>query len=164
MKVRNSLLAVLVMPILGSGQEFDSTTMLVKHRRNARVADIDKFHAQQGGANRFKYVGWSVVRMGEESKRKNYENSTLFERVQFARIYDIVAVPNDSLYPEQWGLEKIQAPTAWDKATGNDVVVAVIDTGIDYEHPDLRDNLWTGPQGEHGYTASGGLLTVGGRD
>ena len=53
---------------------------------------------------------------------------------------------NDPLYGQLWGLDKINAPDAWAQGTGsNDVVVAVIDTGADYAHPDLADNIWTNP-------------------
>ncbi|MEA2069341.1 MAG: S8 family serine peptidase, partial [Verrucomicrobiota bacterium] len=52
--------------------------------------------------------------------------------------------PNDTELGQLWGLDKIQAPTAWDTATGSkDVVVAVIDTGMDMDHPDLVSNVWT---------------------
>ncbi|XVV16494.1 S8 family serine peptidase [Actinoplanes sp. CA-131856] len=40
------------------------------------------------------------------------------------------AVPNDPSYPSQWGLSKIKAPGAWAFTTGDDVVVAVVDTGV----------------------------------
>jgi subtilisin family serine protease len=56
------------------------------------------------------------------------------------------SLPNDPEYGEQWALPKIQAPEAWDMAKGDaSVIVAVIDTGIDYNHPDLQGNLWTNP-------------------
>ena len=46
-------------------------------------------------------------------------------------------------YEDMWGLHKIQAGDAWDIEKGsNDVIVAVIDTGIDYNHEDLADNVW----------------------
>lgn len=57
------------------------------------------------------------------------------------------APPNDPLYRsgDQWPLERISAPGAWERATGGDVVVAILDTGIDYAHPDLVANLWVNP-------------------
>ncbi len=51
--------------------------------------------------------------------------------------------PNDPRYTEQWYLRKIQAPSAWEKTTGNlDIKVAILDTGVYWQHPDLIDNIW----------------------
>jgi hypothetical protein len=50
-------------------------------------------------------------------------------------IYNINAIPNDSNYGQQWGMNKISAPAAWDLYTGsaanNDGLVCVIDTGTE---------------------------------
>ncbi|MBU1126657.1 S8 family serine peptidase, partial [Patescibacteria group bacterium] len=51
--------------------------------------------------------------------------------------------PNDTFYSELWYLPQISAESAWENATGSDgVVVAVLDAGIDLDHPDLVDNIW----------------------
>ena len=50
--------------------------------------------------------------------------------------------PNDELWDGQWGQKKIGAPAVWNKTTGSaDVYVAVIDTGVLYDHPDLKANM-----------------------
>jgi hypothetical protein len=42
-----------------------------------------------------------------------------------------------------WGIDRVKAPEAWAKGyTGQGVVVAVIDSGVDYNHPDLKNNIW----------------------
>lgn len=61
--------------------------------------------------------------------------------------------PNDPYYStsgawgqsfdDLYGLKKLQCAQAWDLSQGEGVVVAVIDTGIDYNHPDLSVNIWT---------------------
>jgi len=45
--------------------------------------------------------------------------------------------PNDPKYPEQWHLDKIDAPQAWDSENGYNITIAIADTGIDPDHPDL---------------------------
>ncbi|RKY03753.1 MAG: hypothetical protein DRP56_10840, partial [Planctomycetota bacterium] len=70
-------------------------------------------------------------------------------------LWRVQAIPNDSDFGELWAMHNtgqtggtvdadIDAPQAWDRTTGsNDVIVAVIDTGVDYAHPDLAANMWT---------------------
>ncbi len=67
------------------------------------------------------------------------------------------ATPDDPRYSEQWALNNtgrssgtadsdIDAPEAWKATVGSaETVVAVIDTGVDISHQDLRDNVWTNP-------------------
>ena len=54
-------------------------------------------------------------------------------------------VPNDPYWSLQWGPQKIEADWAWNTTTGShSVIVAVIDSGIDYTHPDVAANYVTG--------------------
>lgn len=55
-------------------------------------------------------------------------------------------VPNDEFYFAQWGLQMGNIPGLWGQTRGReDLVVAVIDTGIDYTHPDLQNKVVLGP-------------------
>jgi subtilisin family serine protease len=60
---------------------------------------------------------------------------------------------NDPRYGEQWGLRKISAEPAWQRAkdaNAPSVVVAIVDSGISATHPDLAGHLWDDGAGHHG--------------
>jgi thermitase len=52
-----------------------------------------------------------------------------------------VAFPNDPQYTRQWFLRRIGVQDAWKTTKGKGVNIAIVDTGIDYRHPDLRSNI-----------------------
>ncbi len=99
-----------------------------------------------------------------------FNTSDLVERVEPNYIYSIntvANVPNDPKLGELWGLANsgaadsdgtigtagvdIGALAAWDITTGSkDIVVAVIDTGIDYTHPDIAPNAWVNQAEKNG--------------
>ncbi len=63
--------------------------------------------------------------------------------------------PNDSLYGQQWSLQKINASAAWDITRGDStIVIAIVDSGVEWTHPDLAANIWANP-GETGLDAQG---------
>ncbi|MDP3789057.1 MAG: S8 family peptidase, partial [Candidatus Omnitrophota bacterium] len=95
---------------------------------------------------------------------EDLKNDPNIEYAEPNYIVSICLTPNDPLYPIQWPLSNtgqaypesgyynpppgtpdcdIDAPEAWDVSTGSpDIVVAVIDTGVDYTHRDINDNMW----------------------
>lgn len=78
-----------------------------------------------------------------EALLSQLQRTTGVEAAQPNRVFQLHYVPNDPLLNEQYALTNIKAFDAWDMERGDpNVLVAVIDTGVDYEHPDLRDNLW----------------------
>ncbi|MFZ9760296.1 MAG: S8 family serine peptidase, partial [Candidatus Kapaibacteriota bacterium] len=50
--------------------------------------------------------------------------------------------PNDSLWSKQWALEELNITKAWDISRGDNVLVSVIDTGCEIDHPDLKKNIF----------------------
>ena len=80
------------------------------------------------------------------------EQLSKLPEVQYAEpwfIYPVAHVsspPDDSLYGNQWGLQKINAAAAWDISAGDStVVIAIVDSGVDWHHPDLYANIWHNP-------------------
>jgi thermitase len=59
-------------------------------------------------------------------------------------IYRSCRTPNDPEFADQYAHQLIQMPEAWEISTGSrDIVIAVLGTGVDVNHPDLKDNIWT---------------------
>lgn len=92
-----------------------------------------------------------------ESVYKAYAASPGVESVLYDTIFHATVAPNDPVYPRQWDMTKMEIEKAWEITKGSDsVTVGVIDTGADYNHPDLKDHLIPG------YNALIG--TAGGQD
>ena len=84
-------------------------------------------------------------------------NHPALEYAQPNYLHFLDLTPNDPSFGDLWGLHNtgqsggtagadISATSAWDVTTGSsDVIVGVIDTGVDYNHPDLAANIWTNP-------------------
>lgn len=134
-------------------------------RRNARsivqakISDLnndeidDKYrNLKKGRIAKFALNGVSV-KNALEKLRKN--PAILYAEPNY--IVSASVTPDDSSFAELWGLNNtgqtggsddadIDAPEAWDISTGShDVIVGVIDTGVDHSHPDLMANIWTNP-------------------
>ncbi len=73
-------------------------------------------------------------------------------------------IMNDPALHKAWGLHKSNALDAWQLTTGSrDIIVAIVDTGIDLTHPDLKNNLWVNP-GESGIDSMGRNKATNGVD
>ncbi len=81
--------------------------------------------------------------------------------VEEDKVVEVALEPDDPRYGEQWHLPSISAPAAWDATTGSaSVTIAIIDTGVDYTHPDLAGRCVAGynyvarngdPMDDHGH-------------
>ncbi|MDD5136809.1 MAG: S8 family serine peptidase, partial [Candidatus Omnitrophica bacterium] len=90
-----------------------------------------------------------------------YKNDPAVEYAHPNYIAKINMLPDDPYYSSSgawgqsfrdlWGLVKIEAEKAWDTTQGEGIIVAVSDTGVDYNHPDLNANMWKDSDGHYGY-------------
>lgn len=82
----------------------------------------------------------SAVEALSRNKNVKYIESDSYN--QFVTALDNAVDPTDEVIP--WGVDRIDADLAWQYSTGKKVRVAVIDTGIDMDHPDLQANIHGG--------------------
>jgi subtilisin family serine protease len=124
------------------------------------LSEIKTFFATHKKKDKFYHLklkpGITVEQAIEE-----YKKNPDVEIVQPNYIYYPCVFPNDTSFSSLWGLHNtgqtvngttgtpdadIDVPEAWDISTGTStVVVAVIDSGVAYNHPDLQSNIWTNP-------------------
>ncbi|NVM03119.1 MAG: hypothetical protein HWN67_12325, partial [Candidatus Helarchaeota archaeon] len=77
---------------------------------------------------------------------KDYASIPEVEYAQLNYLYHLHKNKSNSELNEQWGLKIINVYEAWEIERGSrDVLVAIIDTGIDYLHKDLKENIWINP-------------------
>jgi len=125
--------------------------------RTDRIRSLAERSAVQLHASRD--LGWGMVGLSLQS---NLEGDALDQalatlradpEVEFAEVDQrryARALPNDTLYPSQWYLQGVEMSAAnfeaaWDTTTGAaDTVIAVLDTGIRFEHPDLEGRVLPG--------------------
>lgn len=104
-------------------------------------------------------AGWSVQPLGSGFFKLRAPNATQTTLTTWAsrngvmsidvnRVAKASLVPNDPLYGDanNWAFPRISAANAWDTHTGtSSTIVAVLDSGVDYNHPDLAANMWRNP-------------------
>jgi hypothetical protein len=138
--------------------------ILVRFRSGTSSAAVEALHHAVGGQHVRSWSsveGLELVRLAagtsiRDAVRGYRQNlNVLYAEPNY--IYHALTTPNDPKFSQLWGLQNtgqnlgtagadIHAPQAWSLSTGSsNVVVAVIDTGIDYNHEDLKANVWSNP-------------------
>ena len=124
--------------------------LLVQPRAGLSEAEFDKIIKKQGGKQVGKIEGINVrvIQLPPQASEKAVEALLKNNKhLKFAE-RDMIVRPegtaNDTYYSSAWHLPKIGATTAWDVTTGDNVVIAVLDSGVDATHPDLAGRLIPG--------------------
>ena len=120
-------------------QQFELKTKKIAEKFNTiRVRNITLFKGKSHVLQRWDFSNSKDLSMAKLGLQK--ENGIL--GFQQDTIVQIQKTPNDLYFSKLWGMQNIKAPYAWDKKTGSkNIVVAVIDTGIALNHPDLKNNI-----------------------
>ncbi|ETR72670.1 MAG: hypothetical protein OMM_01537 [Candidatus Magnetoglobus multicellularis str. Araruama] len=158
---------------------YADSQIVVRFRKNAKAKEKIELMKEMG-AEDIKTIDddieiWIVQPGTVKEKVLRYYNHPACLFIEPNYIRSINEIPNDPGFSNMWGLHStgkkltayynyptlpdgdIDIPEAWDytnQIDASEVVIAVIDTGIDYEHEDLQDILWDNP-GETGLDESG---------
>jgi subtilisin family serine protease len=166
-----------------AADEFVPGEVIVRVRGGATQQAIEQIDADANadGDQQIADIGDSQirklsVRSTVESAIRNLSGNSWVEYAEPNYILHANLAPNDPRYGELWGMKNtgqviggvagkpgadISAESAWNTTTGTAaVIVGVVDTGVDYSHPDLAANIWNNPggvggcpAGTHGYNA-----------
>lgn len=164
----NQFAESLDIPISETG--ISTSNIIVKFRDKATEAAVRKAISEGPSFHRFESSGAHLIPIPKRADNQEVlaHIGALRELagVEYAypdyQIHTLLT-PTDRLFTKQQGLDDsdvkrdadIDAPEAWDVSTGSrDIKVAVIDSGVDYNHPDLIDNIWTNA-GEMGTDSNG---------
>lgn len=134
-----------------------STEIDLKSTNDYYVTDVDKlFTSDDNTCTYFSGMVHYSDRFKLEDIISEMNNSGIFQNVEAdATLYtDVVpSSKTDSYMAHEWYLDAINTSEAWktlNKAPGEGVVVAVIDTGVDYTHGDLKNSMWVNEQEAYG--------------
>ncbi len=146
------------------GQKYIPDEVLVRFKPGTSRAAMLSSHARVGGTIKREFTsvdrlhlvklsGGTSLKAALHTYRRN--PSVLYAEPNY--LVHALVLPNDPLFSQQWALSNsgqdggtagadIDAQQAWGITTGSSsVVVATIDSGIDYTHPDLSPNVWSSP-------------------
>lgn len=136
--------------------------VLVKFRPGSSPSKRNDIHKRHGSTRLkdFKKLNIHQIKLKKglsvEDAMKLYQADPEVEFVEPNYLVSAAITPNDTFYgssgswgqsfQDMWGLHKMQLGSAWDVTQGSaEVVVAVSDTGLDFSHPDIQENIWTNP-------------------
>lgn len=164
-KVMNFLkttLVVLLLPIISSAQNAAAEVEAVPGEYIVKLKDVSSMDLRNIESilnsevkSLIQGTSFVVVRkpsiQTQASVISQLSQNSNVEYVEPNLIYKTQATPNDTLFSSLWGMKNtatpgvdIAAERAWDIITDTGkIVVAVIDTGIDFNHSDLKSNMWT---------------------
>src|SRR3972149_3796050 len=123
--------------------------LLIKFKKDVSSTEKDKLLKENGASvlAEIKQIDVKLIKVPEQALERvqaAFAKNAKVEYVEKDYIFEPLAIPNDPYYPNQWHLPAINAPAAWDITKGSSIPIAILDTGVNPNHPDLQNKLTLG--------------------
>lgn len=162
MKHYSVIILALFFPFLLLGQTPPTTNILIRFQDKVDAYDfVDQYQSLSRNKIQFT-IDRSISKLlnlySIEYSGNSLDGERLIQQLQKDRQilsvgYDTPltyrnTTPNDEFFDEQWNLERIQLPQVWNETTGgltangDQIVIAVLEKGIELDHPDILENIW----------------------
>ncbi len=140
MKLSNTILIVHIIVLLFGNAAFASDSvpgeLLVKYRGGTYSRSL---------SGELGKIGWAKIRVASDDSMtltmETLRNSSDILRVEPNTYGQFLSEPDDPSFGMQWYLPDVETPDAWEKSLGTDVIIGLIDSGVDLDHQDLADNI-----------------------
>jgi subtilisin family serine protease len=148
---------------LAQDYEYIENQIIIKFKAGAQPEETLSLRDQLRGVvvERFALIGaqlWNITGISVPQAIARFQNDPRIDYIEPNYILSVIdTIPNDESFPSLWAMHNtgqtggttdadIDAPEAWDTHRDcRNIVVGVIDSGVNYNHPDLAANIWTNP-------------------
>ncbi|WP_161575463.1 S8 family serine peptidase [Beggiatoa leptomitoformis] len=125
------LLSVFILPV-------QARQVLIHLDTQTNSAELATLYQQGRVVKDLSPLPWLVVDIAETNARlRQANNLAIYEDIRG----HFASTPTDPLYAQQWHLDEIGVPDYWNITRGEGVTIALLDSGVDPNHPDLKDNI-----------------------
>ncbi|HLC24780.1 MAG TPA: S8 family serine peptidase [Nitrosopumilaceae archaeon] len=129
-------------------EKYAPDRLLIKFKNDVSTSQKYKLLKENGAVelSEIKPLGIKVIKVPEHAleSAKALLSKKYVEYVELDYMFEPAAIPNDPYFSNQWHLQSIKAAQAWDISKGSSIPIAILDTGVDPNHPDLKDKLTLG--------------------
>ena len=135
-------------------KEYAKGRLIIGFKEEIDISNIDNLD----GFNIIKKIddlNIAVIEVEEGSELESISSLSSNPCVKYVEpdyVISATYIPSDPKWGQQWGPKKINCEGAWDAEKGSsDVVLAIVDSGVDYNHEEFRFNMWKNKEGDCGY-------------